>query len=89
MLWPGLELGAGGDAGLVAADRIGQPGLLRQVQSAVQQHPIPAGGDVGQERGDLAIVDPTERPGILPLDAHRFGALLSETGRIGHHNRRW
>ena len=86
LLWPGLELGAVGDAGLVAARLIVQPGLLRQVQSPVQQHPIAVRGDLGQECSDLAVVDPAQRSGILPLHSDGFGALFGETGRVGDQN---
>src|SRR5665811_2180209 len=70
-------------AGLCAAVRVGQPGLFGQVQAPVDERPIVFGRDVAQERGDLAVVDPTQCSRVLPLHPDRFGALLREPGRIG------
>jgi hypothetical protein len=87
LLRPGLEGHLRGDTSRLAAGRVGHPGLLRQVQPTVEQHPVPARCDVGQERGDLAVINPSERPGVLPLHTHRLRSFFGKPGRISDQDR--
>ena len=80
----GGEIHVVADPGLGAAWPIVGPGL-RQVQLPVDQRP-PARGHVGQEHPELTVLDPARRPGVLPLHTGRAGALLEETGLVGHHH---
>ncbi|BBC91556.1 hypothetical protein SRO_0380 [Streptomyces rochei] len=44
------------------------PGVLGQVEPAVDQHPSLAGGERGT-RPDLGVLDPADGAGVLPLHA--------------------
>jgi len=80
--WPGHERHLRRDPRPRAPVRIRHPGLVRNVEPPIDQHPIPPRGDVGQKGRDLAVVNPPQRPGVLPLHTHRHPALFREPGRI-------
>ena len=85
------QLGLGGEGDLVGDAGGGPPlGVVaprgpRQVEPPVDQRP-PAWGGVGQEHRDLAVFDPAGGAGVLPLDAHRAGALLQEARLVDDEN---
>lgn len=65
-----------------------QAPLLRQKQLAVEKD-VSAGGGIGQQRGDLAVLDLAQRTTILLVHAHRTGALLGNAGFIQDRNAHW
>ena len=64
--------------------RIAGP-VFRQIELPVDQRVTPAAG-IGGENADLAILDPTGGPGILPGNAHGMDALLQKPGFIHDKN---
>jgi hypothetical protein len=75
-----------GISGLTAALGIGAPGMLGQVEPAVDQGPAPAGGQ-GEEYADLRVLEAAGSAGVLPLHSRRGPALLQEAGLVDDENR--
>ncbi|MGY4388372.1 hypothetical protein ACVWXB_001671 [Streptomyces sp. TE12347] len=71
-----------GDAGGPAAVEVVGP-RARDVQGPVDRG-MPAGGGVDEVDGDLGVLDPARRAGVLALDADRGGALLQVAGLVDH-----
>jgi hypothetical protein len=71
--------------GRVAALDIGAPGVLGQVEPAVDQRPPPLGG-VGEEHADLAVLDTSCGARVLALYPRRGPALLHKAGLVDDEN---
>src|SRR4051794_38926845 len=74
-----------GDMALGAADRVGRP-VLGQVQSAVQRR-VAAGGGVGEEDADLAVVLLAQPAAPLPGHPARLAPRLGEAAGVEDQDR--
>ena len=81
----GRELDAVRNAGSRAPAWVGGPGL-RQVQRPVDQR-VPPRCSVGEEDGDLGVLDASRGAGVLTLHPDRLVAFLHVAGLIDNQHR--